>query len=87
MYRYTNVKIDIFEKEFFFLQKGVVVGCWAANTINHQVYLKFSNMICLSINYYLVEENSINFNFKVSMFSSISSCRALLFKEIYKVEE
>lgn len=28
MYRYTNVKIDIFEKEFFFLQKGVVVGCW-----------------------------------------------------------
>lgn len=28
MYRYTNVKVDIFEKEFFFLQKGVVVGCF-----------------------------------------------------------
>lgn len=70
MYRYTNVKIDIFEKEFF-LNKKVWWSAAGMVFINHQVYLKFSKMICLSINYYLVKENSINFNFKVSMFSCI----------------
>lgn len=48
MYRYTNVKIDIFEKEFF-LNKKVWWSAAGMVFINHQVYLKFSKMICLSI--------------------------------------
>lgn len=92
-FMYTNVKIDIFEKEFFFNKKMWLsavlsfkeVGLPTPLTIRS--ILSFQKRFFLSINYYLVKENSINFNFKVSMFSSISSCRALLLKEIYKVEE
>lgn len=42
--------------------------------INHQMTKKLSDMICLSINYYLVKKKSINFIFYIY--------RALLSKEI-----
>lgn len=51
------------------------------NKINHQIYLKLSDMICLAINYCLLQKYPDIKPFKIGYFP-IPLCRVLLLKEI-----